>query len=266
MMKVEEIFEDISKAKTIYVEEGLKKLLIEGKEKYINNILNYRRYITNGLFVKEFIPTKIGVFNGIYVNNVAFFEPRLQDKNYEEHLVYPLRLLINPSDDVIMIGGGMGVSTVIAAKQISERGSVVTFEGAEKSVEVTNETIQLNEVNNKAAVKHTIVGPDKELSGNMGEAGHIKPSELPECDVLSVDCDGAEVEILKNLDIRPRILNVEHHPVRVALFEEQHERVKELIRDNNYNLIKSENMPYKEGSITIYTAVHNDYPRPEWSE
>jgi hypothetical protein len=39
----------------------------------------------------------------------------------------------------------------------------------------------------------------------------LPPSQLPPCDVLQLDCEGAEVEILRELTIQPRLILVETH-------------------------------------------------------
>ena len=41
----------------------------------------------------------------------------------------------------------------------------------------------------------------------------MPPSQLPPCNVLQLDCEGAEAEILRGLIIRPRAILVETHGV-----------------------------------------------------
>jgi hypothetical protein len=41
----------------------------------------------------------------------------------------------------------------------------------------------------------------------------ISPAELPECDILELDGEGAESLILRNMTIRPRVIAVETHGV-----------------------------------------------------
>lgn len=58
---------------------------------------------------------------------------------------------------------------------------------------------------------HTIVGDDHHLEGDAGAADVISPMELPPCDVLEMDCEGAETAILSELEIQPRTIIVEAH-------------------------------------------------------
>jgi hypothetical protein len=39
----------------------------------------------------------------------------------------------------------------------------------------------------------------------------VRPQFLPQADVIEMDCEGAELEIIENLSIRPRVITVETH-------------------------------------------------------
>jgi hypothetical protein len=39
----------------------------------------------------------------------------------------------------------------------------------------------------------------------------VHPSELPSCDILELDCEGAEIGILRDMTIQPRVIAVETH-------------------------------------------------------
>ena len=39
----------------------------------------------------------------------------------------------------------------------------------------------------------------------------MPPAEIPDCDVLEMDCEGAETSILSEMSIRPRVILVETH-------------------------------------------------------
>jgi hypothetical protein len=53
------------------------------------------------------------------------------------------------------------------------------------------------------------VGRDGYVGGDKGDAEQGSPETLPTCDVLQLDCDGAELEILKTLAIEPLVVIVE---------------------------------------------------------
>jgi len=51
----------------------------------------------------------------------------------------------------------------------------------------------------------------------MVKLGIIPSNQLPDCDVLEMDCEGADTSILSNLNIRPRVIIVEIHPHKHGL-------------------------------------------------
>jgi hypothetical protein len=59
-------------------------------------------------------------------------------------------------------------------------------------------------------VEHAVVGDAVGVYGD--DAGPILAvGQLPECDVLEMDCEGAELGILRAMVIRPRAVLVETH-------------------------------------------------------
>jgi hypothetical protein len=58
----------------------------------------------------------------------------------------------------------------------------------------------------------------------------LAPSELPPCNVLELDCEGAEVEILRELTIQPRVILVETH----GLFGAPTDLVASLLKKRGY--------------------------------
>jgi hypothetical protein len=63
----------------------------------------------------------------------------------------------------------------------------------------------------------------------------IDVEDLPECDVLEMDCEGAEKEILKKLQIKPRVIIVETHPD----FESPPSEIKSILISMNYKVLKT---------------------------
>jgi hypothetical protein len=120
--------------------------------------------------------------------------------------------LASAGDKVVIIGGGYGVTAVRAAQIVGDAGHVDIYEGGQEQVEVVNETTKLNGVSNLCETYHAIVGEKKVLYGDAGGADQIRPDELQDCDVLEMDCEGSELQILRDMDIRPETLIIELHP------------------------------------------------------
>jgi hypothetical protein len=75
-------------------------------------------------------------------------------------------------------------------------------------VRLIQETVRRNGA--KVTVRHSLVGPAIDVYGaDVGP--ELAISELPDCDVLEMDCEGSEVAILTQMTIRPRAILVETH-------------------------------------------------------
>jgi hypothetical protein len=135
---------------------------------------------------------------------------------YEHALVAGLDANVRPGDHVVVVGCGEGVTAAFAAGRAGPNGTIVGYEGSRHQVETTTRTLSLNGVTN-ATIHHAVVGSAIGVYGNEAEFGTIiRPEALPECDVLEMDCEGAEVQILKAMLIRPRVILVETHGVHGA--------------------------------------------------
>ncbi len=140
------------------------------------------------------------------------FETGYTDEpGYEVALIAALNQTVGPGDKVVVVGGGVGVTAVIAAKCAGPSGTVVCFEGSKQYVRHIHETARRNKVTN-IVVKHAIVSKPIAVYGKASDFGEVvAPDRLPECDVLELDCEGAEIDILRNMAIRPRAIIVETH-------------------------------------------------------
>ena len=151
---------------------------------------------------------------------------------YESSIVDALRTHVSQGDVVVVVGGGWGVSSVVAAEEAGESGEVIVYEGAVRQVRRTTETVAHNGVADRARIEHAIVGPKVELNGSEGDAGRIHTDELPDCDVLVLDCEGAERAILREMEVAPSVVIVETH----GLFDSPTADIEELLTDRGYEI------------------------------
>jgi hypothetical protein len=134
-------------------------------------------------------------------------------------------------DTVVIVGGGRGVSTVNAARESGPTGNVIVFEGSEEYSNIIDKVTRYNNVDELVKISQNVVGHDKNIYGRLNNYDFISPEELPECDVLEMDCEGAEEEIVQNLIILPRVITVEIHPRN-----SDNEQTLESISDLGYNI------------------------------
>jgi len=190
-------------------------------------------------FVRPYLPRKIGMMNGVAVRWPRLFDIDDHTPDWKAGTVSAVRESITSADTVVEIGGGFGVCTVWAAREAegpNGAGEVISFEAAENRVEVMRETIELNKVSDAVSVRHAVVGESVDVFGEMEGASKVSPAELPNCDVLVMDCEGAEFDILKHIqerdDWRPDRVVVETHGFAGAPTDE----IKTVLRELGYSI------------------------------
>lgn len=153
---------------------------------------------------------------------------------YEAALVDGLRKYVNSDDDVIVVGGGWGVTSVIAARQTDA--TVRVYEGGCQQFVIAATTVAENRSSGEIHLRQAVVGPAKEIWGEETAAEKVPPESLPECDVLELDCEGAELEILSGITYYPRTILVETHGHLGC----SSEAVREQLESMGYEILSEE--------------------------
>lgn len=190
--------------------------------------------------VRPHLPIVSSAYNGVAVQDG---QSRLLDRlcpwrsparpHYEWALVNGLHRHVRPGTHVVIVGGGWGVSAVHAARHTGSAGQVTVYEGARRQVEHCRETMRHNGVADRVTVHHALVGPAVDLHGAPDGAAQVAPESLPPCDLLALDCEGAETEILRGLSHRPRVLLVETH----GLFGAPSDAIWHLLEERSYTVL-----------------------------
>lgn len=156
---------------------------------------------------------------------------------FEGALVTAHRSRTGPGDDVVIVGGGYGITTVVAAHAAR---SVTVFEPSPERRAHLRKTLRLNGVDpagvtiRPAGVGEIVPG---EATGKAfpDDVPTIPPASLPRCDVLELDCEGGERAILEGLsrERRPRVIAVELHPIKL---DGATDAVLETLADIDYEI------------------------------
>ena len=133
--------------------------------------------------------------------------------DYEEQLVNALRRVGQPGSRVVVVGGGWGTTAVVAAKFAGPTGHVTCFEASAEQLPLIRKTLRRNDV--AIDLRHAAVGAAIGVYGGSDAVADtmIAPQDLPDCDVLELDCEGTERVILEQMTIRPAAIAVETHGV-----------------------------------------------------
>jgi len=224
-----------TKVKNAYQRGGITRVLRGGLGIVISNVFD--------------IPQKIAIKNQVAVRSVGLLDPNDVHPDTEKELVASVRAHVRSGEDVVVVGGGYGVSTVWNARKVGDDGSVVAFEPGADAVETVRQTIEMNGVDHVADVEWAAVGPEVSVRGTTAGADAVPPEDVPDCDVLEMDCDGAEIDILDGLTIEPRLIIVETHGV----FGTPEDAVREKLAARGYEVIER-NVHDEDEGIVILTA------------
>jgi len=199
------------------------------------NILNFLPKATikrivdhNG--VKVLIEKKINIYSAVKKGKRSIEDNPVKQGG----LILAHKKFTKEGDTVVIVGGGNGITTVIASKIAGATGKVIVYEGGTKRVNKIKQTLDLNKITNFTQINHAIVGSEIAVFGKTSNAVIIPAESLPQCDVLELDCEGAEIGILRNMIIKPRVILVEIHP---WLFSESPDWVTDYLGRLAYEIV-----------------------------
>jgi hypothetical protein len=181
-------------------------------------------------------------------------------EEYEAGLCRSIRNYVSSGDTVVIVGGGLGVSSIVAANYVGADGVVHTYEASYAQYNKINATISLNKVSDRINLKHSYVSEVNKASvkkyGSSGNATFVPAKDLPNCNVLELDCEGAEINILENMTIRPEIIVVETHGYLGSTKPD----IKEVLNGLEYEIVEEE-AENKDDGIYILTAKISNVQR-----
>lgn len=208
--------------------------------------------------LRERLPRKLAVCNGVTARAARLLDATDVIPDYEAALVDGIRRCVRRGDDVVVVGGGYGVSSVVAADCAGPEGSVTTYEGAAEHVDLAVETCSLNDVDDRVTVEHAAVGSDPNLYTDAGDPRSVGPADLQTCDVLVLDCEGAETEILTGVRPLPRSVVVETH----GQFDAPPATVRAVLTDRGLPVESETTMDATLG-MSVFVAGEADGPEAE---
>ncbi|WP_126661902.1 hypothetical protein [Haloterrigena salifodinae] len=204
-------------------------------------------------FLRPFLPKKLAVYNGVPIRAVKLLDQQVTFPDYEKPLIESVRCHANKGDTIVQIGGGRGPSTVAAVRAVEPSGHVIVYEGSPKYISKIKETLHLNNVSEFVDIQLKIVGEDRDVWGKTDNVEIIEPERIPNCDVLVLDCEGAEQVILPRFNCTPETLIVESHGQLGSPTED----VKQKVEERGY-IIKDISPEVPEEDVYVITAKRKE--------
>lgn len=109
--------------------------------------------------VRQRLPRKWTlVQENIFVRKQRLLDARDHLAEYEVEECNGLRRVVKPGDHVLIIGGGVGVSTIVAGRAAGSVGRVTVYEAVPEMVELIREAVKANDVPAEVSVVCAAVG------------------------------------------------------------------------------------------------------------
>jgi hypothetical protein len=235
-----------------YVEEAW-KILREGGLLVLANRVLGKTYRTT---LRRLMP-EVGHFNfnGVAVPGRRLFDGLTPNKwwclpgnkpNYEHTEVEGVKQYIGENDDVVVIGGGFGVTAVHAANNTS--GTVTVVEANQDRYQNLTRTFEANGVSEQIQSLFGYLG-DLHIDLDDSNIPMIAYQDIPKADVWDMDCEGAEIEILQNLPYNPSTILVETH--------DNHDEVIRLLEGLDYQIMEVVDDGIGQNSMCTHIRAKN---------
>lgn len=165
--------------------------------------------------VRSYLPQKSGVFFNVPVRELRLFDTHDTQHEKKMETLVELRQHIRPGDEVVIIGGARGLAAVVAARRVLPDGNVTVYEAAAEQCENTRQTAEYNLVSDYVDVEQAVVGEPIDVWGDMSDAEHIEPEDIPEVSAWVLDIEGGELPFLQRANTQevdwPELILVETH-------------------------------------------------------
>jgi precorrin-6B methylase 2 len=214
-----------------YKAEGFFKLLCSSV-RYIY-VSYLRQYLLTGQ--KQVTYNGIGTMHhtSVFDQIIPGYSVPNDNPDYENAELEAVRKYTQQGDVVVIVGAGLGVTPTVAAQSVGNTGRVTAYEASADRIPQAQKTVDFNQVSKIVKIIHGGVGKLETISGNFGSGSMYAPQQLPDCDYLELDCEGAEELILEEMTIRPDTISVETHETMGG----SHSNVMKLLSEKGYEIV-----------------------------
>jgi FkbM family methyltransferase len=208
------------------------------------------------------------------------FRDFLKDNPHERGEVRFLESITKEGMNVIDVGGHIGVTTVVIAKQVGKRGLVYSFEPVPEYFDILKKNLSANELENTQAFQLAVTDRLETIdfyqhggfSGIIPDEGARKfqantttidrfsnEQKIERLDLISMDCEGSELLVLKGAEESLR-------KNKVRIFSEiHHDSLKRLGQSVQHIVQYLQKLGYEVHSVSLDDlSVRSDFGNAEY--
>jgi hypothetical protein len=223
------------------IKSGIYEIKSNGLRSFVYSAIRFFHYNVY-LNHRDKLPPNLSkeqIKNGVRVKNedAKLLDTIVGFPFHENNEIEYIQEYVESGDTVVDVGGGIGVSTIWCAQKAGKEGVVHVYEASSTSIEQLETTLDINPVDAIVNLNHAIIGKKGgQVRFDEGEeADIVSPKDLPECDVLNMDCEGAELTILTDMTIYPRIILVETH----GQYDSSGRKITRILEEKGYEVIET---------------------------
>lgn len=203
-------------------------------------------------FLRPLLPKKTCNLSGVTTRGPFRMFEDPEDPTYKQCLCDAIREYVSTGDAVNIVGESRGVPTVLAAEA---GGDVTVYEASVPRYDQIQQTLGLNGCVEAVEVVHAVVGAygdtSREEHGAEGHVTKLRPQAVSDCDILVLDCDGAEYDILASMSQPPETIIVEYH----GYLQSPESRMKTLLEERGYDIVGScKSVNYETHGVGVLVA------------
>lgn len=177
-------------------------------------IFSYMSRSTNKqLVIKQFVfPSRLSTIS-TFVRDFLFND-QIEYKN-ELGILLSHDDIYSKDDIILAVGVGSGISLIHNCAKPRSKRSFIGIDGSIEQIEIAKANAELNGIDfSKFELIEGYAGLPMNVYGeyNQQSKKNIDINKM-RFDVLELDCEGSEIEILRNLTVHPRHIIVEMHPM-----------------------------------------------------
>ena len=208
------------------------------------------------------------------------FRDFLKNNPHERGEVRFLESVVKEGMNVVDVGGHIGVTTVIIAKQVGKRGLVYSFEPVPEYFNILKKNLSTNKLENAAAVQLAVTDRLETIdfyqhggfSGIIHDEGakkfkantttidtFLNEQEMERLDLIYMDCEGSELLVLKGAEESLRKNKVQ------IFYEIHHDYLKHLGQSIQHIVQYLQKLEYEVHSVSLDSlSIRSDFDNAEY--